>query len=157
MSAIALLHDHATFQNLQPLVTKNEATSSPPPTSWLVTEAAVVSPAGVEPEYRCVTATVPIGPFGSNNITTTSAFIDTDDGLIIVFQAPLGLHGRNQWRVVPTEDKQGLVLREEARLTGVALLMPFVLMTERKSHTEQGARFSRKLGDCMSASDSSTA
>jgi hypothetical protein len=148
-SAVALLHDHTTFQNLQPLVTKNEATSSPPLTSWLVTEATVVSPAGVEPEYRSVTAAVPFGPFSSKNVTTTSAFIDTDDGLIIVFQAPMGLHGRNQWRVVPAGDEKGLVLREEARLTGVALLMPFVLTTEKKSHTELGARFSRKLEERM--------
>ena len=154
MSAVALLHDHTTFQNLQPLVTKNEIISSPPsPSSWLVTEAAVISPAGIEPDYRRITTTVPIGPFGSNNITTTSAFIDTDDGLIIVFRAPLGLHGINQWRVVPAEDRQGLVLREEARLTGLALLMPFILMTERKSHAEQGVRFSRKLEDRMSTSE----
>jgi len=110
----------------------------------------------VEPQYRSVTAAVPIGPFGSNNVTTTSAFIDTDDGLIIVFQAPMGLYGKNQWRIVPAEDGNGLVLREEARLTGLALLMPFILMTERKSHTELGARFSQKLGEIALASGGGT-
>jgi hypothetical protein len=110
-----------------------------------VTEATAVCPAGVEPEYRSVTIAVPMGPFGSSSVTITSAFVDTDDGIIIVFQAPMGLHGRNQWRVVPDVDGVRVIVREEARLTGFALLMPFILMTEKRTHTEILAKFSRKL------------
>jgi hypothetical protein len=61
----------------------------------------------------------------------------------------MGIHGRNQLRIVPNGEEQGLVLREEARLTGGALLMPFFLTTEKKSHTELGAKFSRKLEERM--------
>jgi hypothetical protein len=126
-------------------VVGNEIVESPPPTEWLVTEANSVSPPGVKPEYRAVTARVPFGPFGSRDVTTTSAFIDTEDGLIIVFQAPMGLHGRNQWRIVPSEDGKRFALLEEAKLTGFAPLMPFIVMTEKKSHTELGTAFARKL------------
>jgi hypothetical protein len=146
-SAIALLHDHTTFQNLQPLVVRNEVVDSPPSTDWLVTEAIVVSPPGVNPQYRAVTARVPFGPFGSRDVTTISAFVDTEDGLIIVFQAPMGLHGKNEWKIVTADEGEGFVLLEEAKLTGYAPLMPFIAMTETQSHTELGVKFALKLGE----------
>jgi hypothetical protein len=71
--------------------------------------------------------------------------VKTDDGIITIFQAPMGLHGRNSWRIVESEDGRGLVLLEEATLTGPMVLMPFIMMTEKKSHAELGARFAREL------------
>jgi len=144
-SAIALLHDHTAFQNLQPLVIDNKIIASPPPTAWIVTEAGAVS-SGAAIEYRSITISLPFGPFGSSSITTTSASIDTDDGLIIVFHAPMGLHGRNQYRVIATEDGQGLVLHEEAKLTGISLLMPFVLGKEKESHALHRMNVAQELG-----------
>lgn len=142
---MALLHDHTTFQNLQPLVVGNEIVESPAPTDWLVTEATSVSPPGAKPEYRAVTARVSLGPFGRRDVTTTSAFVDTEDGLIIVFQAPMGLHGKNQWKIIPAEEGEGFVLVENATLTGFAPLMPFIIGTEKQSHAELGANFAQKL------------
>ena len=63
----------------------------------------------------------------------------------------MGLYGKNQWRVVPGEDGKGLVLKEEATLTGVIFLMPFVLMTKKKSHSELAASFVKKLEENMLA------
>jgi hypothetical protein len=97
------------------------------------------------PEYRAVTAAVPIGPFGTSNVTTRSAYLKIDDGMITVFQAPMGLHGQNSWRIIEADDGQGLVLLEEATLTGPVLLMPFIMVTEKKSHAELGARFAMEL------------
>lgn len=57
----------------------------------------------------------------------------------------MGLHGQNRWRVVEADDGQGFVLFEEATLTGPMVLMPFIMMTEKKSHAELGARFARGL------------
>lgn len=87
-------------------------------------------------EYRQVTISVPFGPFGSSSITSRTADINADDGVIIVFEAPMGLYGRNRYRVVDAEDGKGLVLREEAKLTGLSILMPFVLSTEKESHAK---------------------
>ncbi|KAE8444721.1 hypothetical protein EG329_014281 [Mollisiaceae sp. DMI_Dod_QoI] len=143
-AAVAFLHDHTAFQNLQPLVTDNKVIASPPPTEWIVTEAVAVS-SGAAIDYRSITISVPFGPLGSSSITTTSASIDTDDGLIVVFHAPLGLHGRNQYRVIATEDGQGLVLREEAKLTGISLLMPFVLGKEKESHALHRGNVAQEL------------
>jgi len=86
-----------------------------------------------------------MGPFGSKSVTTTTALIDSDDGLMVVFEAPMGLYGRNEWRVVDSPDGKGLLLREENVLTGVTILMPFVLMTKKESHRELAARFVDKL------------
>lgn len=97
-----------------------------------------------------MTVGVPIGPF-TNNIVTTSGFIDIDDGTIIVFHAPMGLYGQNTFHVVDTGE--GNVLREEARLTGFRLMMPFVMKTEKKSHGEAGQAFARKLGEMQRATD----
>lgn len=93
-----------------------------------------------------------MGPF-SSSVTTTSAFIDTEDGVTIVFQAPIGLYGVNVWKVVKTsahgptagEWEDGLVLKEENELTGPRILMPFVLSTKQSSHEECGLAFARKL------------
>jgi hypothetical protein len=71
--------------------------------------------------------------------------VKTDDGIITVFQAPMGLHGENRWRVVEADGGQGLELLEEGRLTGPVVLMPFIMMTEKKSHAELGAKFARRL------------
>lgn len=57
----------------------------------------------------------------------------------------MGLYGQNKWRIVTADEGQGLVLLEEATLTGFMVLMPFVVMTERKSHVELGVRFAREL------------
>ncbi|TVY46780.1 hypothetical protein LOCC1_G002120 [Lachnellula occidentalis] len=144
-SALALLHNHPAFQNLQPLLVKNTIIPTPS-TSWLVTEAQSLAQANnnASVEYRSVAVAVPMGPFTST-VVTTSAFVDTDDGLIIVFQAPLGLHGVNRFRVVSEGEGGGLVLSEEARLVGFRLMMPFVVKTELESHGEAGRAFGRKL------------
>jgi hypothetical protein len=87
-----------------------------------------------------------MGPFKSS-VTTTSAFIDTGDGITVVFQAPMGLYGVNVWKVVKTSNggKEGLVLREENELTGPRILMPFVLSTKKSSHEECGLAFAKRL------------
>jgi hypothetical protein len=36
-------------------------------------------------------------------------------------------------------------LAEEADLTGLTPLMPFIMMTKKNSHTELGAAFAKKL------------
>lgn len=61
-----------------------------------------------------------------------------ENGVVIVFQAPMGLHGNNVWRVEGEEG--GLELVEEAELTGLGVLMWFVMRTERKTHGEQARR-----------------
>ena len=122
------------------------SSSSDSVTDWLMTEATSLSPAGVKPDYRSVTARIPFGPFGSSDVVTTSAFIDTDDGLIVVFQAPMGLYGKDQWSIVDEGDGEGsLVMAEESQMTGFAPLMPFVASTKKQSHTEVGVAFVTKL------------
>lgn len=59
----------------------------------------------------------------------------------------MGLHGKNQWKIIAAEEGEGFVLLEEANLTGFAPLMPFIVMTEKQSHTELGAKFAEKLGE----------
>jgi hypothetical protein len=67
--------------------------------------------------------------------------VKIDNGILTVFQAPMGLHGQNRWRIVEADDGQGLVLLEEATLIGPMVLMPFIMMTEKKSHEKLGAMF----------------
>ncbi|TVY14037.1 hypothetical protein LARI1_G007664 [Lachnellula arida] len=151
-SALNLLHNHPAFQALQPLLVKNTIIPVPSgSTSWLVTEAqahAAAHNAGVE--YRSVAVAVPIGLFSSTVVTTT-AFVDAEDGLVVVFQAPLGLCGVNRFSIVREGEggenggEGALVLREEARLSGCRLMMPFVVRTELESHGEAGRAFGRKL------------
>lgn len=119
---------------------------SPPSTDWLVTEATAVSPPDAKPEYRVVTVRVPFGPL-SNDIVTATALVDTEDGLILVYQAPMGLYGKDQWKIVPADDGDGLVLVEESSMTGFALLMPFVISTKKQSHTEIGEKFAERLAE----------
>jgi len=89
-----------------------------------------------------------MGPF-SSSVTTTSAFVDTEEGVTVVFQAPLGLYGVNVWKVVKSENemegKEGMVLKEENELTGPRILMPFVLSTKKSSHEEVGLAFAKRL------------
>jgi hypothetical protein len=133
-------------------VTTNEVISAPPPDSPLAIVTAACIPAGGQAEYRAVTASVPLGAFGNSNVVTKSAFFNLEDGLAIVFQAPMGLHGKNVWRVMEAETeseagtgKRGLVLVEEATLIGLTPLMPFIMLSDGKSHAEQAANFARKL------------
>jgi hypothetical protein len=124
---------------------ENTITDCPDPTGWLATETISNSPAGVTPEYRTVVESLPLWPVGSRNIVILSGFCDTEDGLVTVFQAPLGLRGKNHYRVVSVKDGQGLLLIEESELTGLALFMPFVMKTFKASHEELMDRFIRKL------------
>lgn len=94
-----------------------------------------------------MTIKVPMGIFGASTIVTHSAFVDTEEGMIIVFQAPMSLNGWSRWSVVETENegKVGLLLREQATLTGLRFLMPFVVGTEKKSHKEFQLNFAKCL------------
>ena len=84
-SAIALLHNHGAFIDFQPLVISKDVIELPS-TDWIATEASSLAPAGAKPEYWSVTIRVPFPPFGTKEITAISAYIDTDEGSIIVFQ-----------------------------------------------------------------------
>ena len=101
----------------------------------------------MEPVFRSITVRVPFGPFGSSDVTATSAYINVDGGLIIVFLAPMGLYGKNEWTVVPAEDGNGFVLVEVVTMTGFAPLMPFIQSTEKQSHTELGLKLAQKLAE----------
>lgn len=146
-SALALLHDHAAFQSQQPLATRNEPISAPPKDSFLATKALSFCPQGTEPEYRSVTIEVPLGIFGTSTIVTHSAFVNIDDGMVVAFQAPMSLNGWSRWSVLKTENegKAGLLLREQATLTGLRFLMPFVVGTEKTSHKEFQLNFAKRL------------
>lgn len=88
-----------------------------------------------------------MGIFGTSTIITHSAFVNTDDGMIVTFQAPMSLNGWSRWSVVKTESegKAGLLLREQATLTGLRFLMPFVVGTEKESHKEFQLNFAKRL------------
>ncbi|KAF8863866.1 hypothetical protein BDZ45DRAFT_797760 [Acephala macrosclerotiorum] len=144
-AAIALLHDHTAFQNLQPLVIDNKVIETPSATSYLVTESTALYSPSTPVEYRQVTISIPMGPF-SSTVVSRSAAIDTEDGVIVFFEAPMGLYGKNQYRVVKKDGEGGgLVLREEAKLTGYSILMGFVLGQEGKSHGEHRGNVAREL------------
>jgi hypothetical protein len=120
---------------------------SPPSNDWLVKEANAISPPDVTPEYRVVTIRVPFGPW-SSEIVTRVALINTEDGLVLLYQAPMGQHGTDQWRIIPADDGDGLVLVEKSIMSGFALLMPFAAGTKKQSHTEIGEAFIKKLAQC---------
>jgi hypothetical protein len=82
-------------------------------------------------------------------VTSQSAFVDTEDGVIIVFQAPLGLHGHNRWRIVNDDQSGRLMVIEEANLQGPLLLMAFTVTTEQKAHGEQRRRYVEKAKELM--------
>jgi hypothetical protein len=161
-SAIAFLHDHASFQKLQPLVTGKpsgchtviqltfmvgiEMIPPPPSDEWVVKEATSACPDGVTFQYRAVTIQVPMGPFWSQKIVSQSAAMDTEDGVLVAFQAPMGIHGRNHYRIVDALDGSGLVLREEAVLTGPRLLMPFTMGQEKEQHAKHRVSVAEELG-----------
>ena len=50
-------------------------------------------------------------------------------------------------------DEGLLLLREEARLIGFRLMMPFVVATELKNHGEAGRAFGRKLMEMKGMSE----
>lgn len=88
-----------------------------------------------------------MGIFGTSTIVIHSAFVNTEDGMIVTFQAPMSLNGWSRWSVVRTENegKAGLLLREQATLTGLRFLMPFVVGTEKESHKEFQLNFAKRL------------
>tara|TARA_B100001146_G_C15917240_1_gene321423 strand:- start:29 stop:328 length:300 start_codon:yes stop_codon:yes gene_type:complete len=94
-----------------------------------------------------VTIEVPLGIFGTSTIVTHSAFVNIDDGMVVAFQAPMSLNGWSRWSVLKTENegKAGLLLREQATLTGLRFLMPFVVGTEKTSHKEFQLNFAKRL------------
>jgi hypothetical protein len=144
-SALEFLHDHKNFRLFNELCIGNKVIPSPPATSWIATEATALCPGGIAPEYRHVVVVVPMQPFKEAVVRTTSAFIDTDDGLIVVFQAPRGFHGIYQWRVYSREDALGWQVQEEATFTGFALLMPCILREEKNTRTERLELIAREL------------
>lgn len=109
-------------------------------------EARSACPAGIEPEYRCVTVRVPFGLFTST-ITTTAALVDTDDGLVMVFQSPMGIHGVDRFTIESTDDGEGLQLVEESTIMGSVLLIPFTIATQKSAHAEAGRKFAEKLAE----------
>ncbi len=94
-----------------------------------------------------MTIEVPLGIFGTSTIVTHSAFVNIDDGMVVAFQAPMSLNGWSRWSVLKTENegKAGLLLREQATLTGLRFLMPFVVGTEKTSHKEFQLNFAKRL------------
>jgi hypothetical protein len=152
-SAVAFLHDHEKFRAFNELCIGNKTAQIPPATSWTVTQATARCPDGVAPEYRSVTVVVPMRPLKAAIVTTTSAFIDTHDGIIIVFQAPRGFHGIYQCHVFSREDALGWAVREEATLTGFALLMPYILRGEENTRMERLASLSRELKEYVQAKE----
>ncbi|KAH9213819.1 hypothetical protein DL95DRAFT_158429 [Leptodontidium sp. 2 PMI_412] len=94
-----------------------------------------------------------MGIFGTSTIVTHSAFVNTDDGMIVTFQAPMSLNGWSRWSVVTMESEnggnEGLLLREQSTLTGLRFLMPFVVGTEKKSHKEFQLNFAKRLESTM--------
>jgi hypothetical protein len=84
-------------------------------------------------------------PLNAAVVTTTLAFINTDDGLIVIFQARRGYHGIYQWRVYSRKDALGWQVQEEATFTGFALLMPCILREEKNTRSERLALISLEL------------
>lgn len=93
-------------------------------------------PANSEPQYRNVTILVPILPWGlyDQTVVSQSCAIDTEEGILVAFQTPMGIRGVNRYSVVEAGGGGGLCLREEARLTGPRVLMGFTMGTERVNH-----------------------
>lgn len=79
----------------------------------------------------------------------TSAFVDLEDGLVVVFEAPMGLTGWNDWSVSEGGKGEGLVLKEVATLTGFRLMMPFVVATEKEGHGKIHGKFVKALEERM--------
>lgn len=151
-SVVSTLHDHAAFQSQQSMAAHHEVTPTPPAASFVVTKALSFRSAGTaEPEYRSVTVAVPMGPWTSEVISQT-AFVDTEDGMYVIFQAPLGLTGWSRWRVAKgeVEGKGVLLLREEATLTGYRFLMPFIVRLQKKEHKEFQVKFARSMEGALS-------
>lgn len=63
--------------------------------------------------------------------------------MVLVFEAGMGIYGRNTYQIL--EEGEGFVLREEARMTGLSLMMGFVMGTKKRSHGELAEAFIRKL------------
>lgn len=71
-------------------------------------------------------------------ISFTTAFKDVPNGLDSIVNAPLGVRLEVSWRVVPSQadkvDEAVNVLREECKLDGYAILMPFIKANFEKTH-----------------------
>ncbi len=143
-----MLHDHPRFQSQQALAIHNEATPPPPADSFVTTKALSFCSPGTRPDYRSVTIAVPMGPWTSE-IVSQSAFVDTEDGMYVIFQAPMGSSGWSRWSVVKNEEegKEGLVLREEATLSGYRFLMPFAVGQHKEAHKKYQLDFAKLLQD----------
>lgn len=98
---------------------------SPPATSWTAIQANEWCQNGVSPEYRSVGICLPMKPFKKHTIVTTiCAFIDTADGVVVVFDAPRGCHWTYEYRVLPRNDG-GLAVQETVVQIALALLKPY--------------------------------
>lgn len=188
-AALLLLKDHHAFPALQPLVTSNVSTPAPDPASPLAQEVHKAirqhlgsplssPPAGEDGsqqvedsrvlrmeksvDWRAVTIAVPMPLFGTSTVVTMGAYIDIEDGILVVFQSGMGVRGVNIWKIkdeksteglAETEEDtqkagvEGLFLEEEATITANMLLMGFVLSSKKTSHTELGHRFVEALSN----------
>lgn len=135
---IEALHDHERMLRLSPIVTGWQKIHSRQELIGAglhcVDAVADTSEGDVSIDAYRVQETVPY----VGGISFTTSFKDAPNGLDSIVNAPLGVRLEVAWRVVPSladkADEAANVLREECRLQGNAILMPFIKANFEKTH-----------------------
>lgn len=151
-AALALLHDHVTMIDLNPLVTSRERMDTPP-------RGQTNDP---DQEWYAVTDRIDYLPRGwpggltTGSVAYTCGFRDVPDGMETHCLAAMGVETRSRWVVVDGSsgsgeggveggsgggEGAGLCLREEVDLRCNVLLAAFVRSTIIRSHDDLVGRF----------------
>jgi len=174
---LALLHNHDRMITLNPLVTnyqllppsasveffKHESSSTTKTQSngepilvYEVTDDMSVAATGNEGEGAGGSGGCWRGGwakrFVPDSITYNSSMQDTEDGLVSITHAPMGVHSVTTWVVREIgEGGEGLVLEERGNISSNRLLMGFIKTTLQDSHEKLVkdfvAELERELGD----------
>ncbi|KAF8861697.1 hypothetical protein BDZ45DRAFT_774294 [Acephala macrosclerotiorum] len=144
--AISLLQDHGEFLRLHPRVGESHVLNGIPANQpWLVQEVADELAKSIDPptpEYREVTiASLCLGM----PVKFTSAFVDTAEGFIVIFQAPSGFRGRSTFKVRYCEKYRGCIINQVMELEGFKGSLKLAMMKQKDYHTSHVVKIADEL------------
>ncbi|CZR64572.1 uncharacterized protein PAC_14470 [Phialocephala subalpina] len=142
-SIISLLHNHATFLNLRPHLKFFRGIERPPAKGWMVKELEKCSLSKNDPDYRAVNCS----KSANEKITwSTYAFVDTPNGLIVLYKTPTGFRGKDTYTVEHSADEEGSwVINVVSLIEGYSTGLRGFIQKQQQLHELHGSAIAQEL------------